>query len=464
MRVLLIRMNSAADEIIPPISLGYLAETIKNKHYVKILDCLKDRLDYKDVAKIVKDFDAVGITLFTKDLALCKDYLKAIKSVNNKIITFVGGPHPSAVPKETLTFLDEVCDYAFVGESEVSFPKFISFLENKDVNLANIEGLCYKENGQIKLNPSICPENIDNFKIAWELIPPNTYPQAPHGAFYKQYPIAPIITSRGCPFHCTFCGGHIISGRKIRQRSLDNVLEEIRLLYHTYGVREIHIEDDNFTFNKRYVLDFCKNIKEMFPDLTWTCPNGVRIDTLDEEMLSAMKSSGCYALSLGIESGNDDTLKAMKKSLSVEKIRQKIEIIKKSGMDINAFFILGYPGETKQHIENTINFALSLPLKRASFANFQPLPGTAAYHELIDKGVLKIDHWENFNPSLQATIWSPPGFTTDELSWYRRKALLKFYLRPHIIYDFVKGIKSFSHLIYIAKRAVRWLTFTGRKK
>lgn len=457
-------MNSAADEIIPPISLGYLAETVKDKHFVKIVDCLKEQINYDDVAKLSKDFDAAGITLFTKDLSLCKKYLKALKSANKDIVTFVGGPHPSAVPKETLLFFDKLCDYVFVGESEVSFPKFVSYLENKDVDLKDIEGLCYTKDGEIIQNPSICPENIDNFKIAWELIPPDTYPQAPHGAFYKQYPFAPIITSRGCPFHCTFCGGHIISGYRIRQRSIVNVLDEIKLLYHTYGVKEIHIEDDNFTFNKNYVIEFCKNIKEMFPDLTWTCPNGVRIDTLDEEMLYAMKSAGCYALSLGIESGNDDTLKAMKKSLTIEKIKQKIEIIKKSNLDINAFFILGYPGETKKHIENTINFALSLPLKRASFANFQPLPGTIAYHELIDKGLLKIDHWENFNPSLQATIWSPPGLTTKELSWYRRKALLKFYLRPHIIKDFVKGIKSFSHFIYILKRAIRWLTFTGKKQ
>ncbi len=445
MKILLVRMNSVADEIIPPVSLGYLAETVKRQHEVKIADCLKDQLKLQDVALMAKDFDAVGITLFTKDLSLCKKYLKAIKEHNKKIITFVGGPHPSAVPLETMEFLGTLCDYLFVGESEDSFPLLISYLENKSTDLKDIAGLCYRKDGKIIKNPAICPEDIDRFKVAWELIPPNTYPQAPHGAFYKQFPIAPVITSRGCPFHCTFCGGHIISGRKIRQRSIDNVMEEIRLLHDKYGVREIHIEDDNFTFKKSYVLEFCRRMKEEFPDVTWTCPNGVRIDTLDEEMLRAMKEANCYALSLGIESGNNDTLKAMKKSLTVEKIKEKIEIIKKSGMDINAFFILGYPGETKEHIERTIDFALSLPLKRASFANFQPLPGTEAYYDLIKQGLLKIDHWEKFNPSLQATIWSPPNFTRKELAWYRRKALLKFYLRPKIVMDFLKGIKSPAH-------------------
>lgn len=463
MNILLIKMNSAADEIIPPISLGYLASSVKNEHKVEILDCLKENLSIKEVSEISKSFQVIGISLFTKDIALCKKYLSEIKKENPKSITILGGPHPSAVPKETLSLFKGLCDFIFVGESEIGFPKLINYLVNGTPPLSEIEGLGYFEGESIKINPSICPEDIDKFNVAWGLIPPNKYPMAPHGAFFKQYPIAPIITSRGCPFLCTFCGGHIVSGRKIRQRSIQNVMEEIGLLYNQFGVREIHIEDDNFTFRKGYVLEFCKRLKESFPDITWTCPNGVRIDTLDEEMVSAMKDSGCYALSIGIESGSNHILKAMKKSLSVEKIKEKIEMLNKFGIDINAFFILGYPGETKSDIEKTINFALSLPLKRASFANFQPLPGTEAYYDLLNKGLLKIDHWEKFSPSLQSTIWSPPNLSVSELAWYRRKALLKFYLRPKIIWNFIKGIKSFEHLFYIAKRAIRWLIYTGKK-
>lgn len=463
MNILLIKLNSPADEIIPPISLGYLASTVREKHNIKIIDCLKENLSIEQVAEYAKNYQVVGITLFTKDLSLCKKYLTNIKKVNPDVITILGGPHPSAVPEETLTFFKDLVNFIFVGESEIGFPKLIDFLESGQPTLEKIEGVAFIKDHKIYQNPTVCPENIDDFKVAWDLIPPNSYPMAPHGAFFKQYPIAPIITSRGCPFHCTFCGGHIISGRKIRQRSIENVISEIKLLYEKYGVREIHIEDDNFTFRKDYVLRFCEEIKKNFPDLTWTCPNGVRIDTLDEEMVSAMKSSGCYALSIGIESGSDRILKLMKKSLSVEKIKQKIEMLKKFDLDINAFFILGYPGETKEDIKKTIDFALSLPLKRASFANFQPLPGTEAYYELINKGLLKIDHWEKFSPSLQSTIWAPPGFTVSELAWYRRKALLKFYLRPKIIKDFISGIKNLEHLFYIVKRALRWLTFTGNK-
>ncbi len=463
MNILLIKLNSTADEIIPPISLGYLASTVIKNYNVKILDALKEGVTLKQLPDKIKNYDVIGITLFTKDLSLCKKYLEIIKFSNRHAKTILGGPHPTALPDETLNFFKNLVDYVFIGESEIGFPKLIRYLETGEPNIEDIEGIAYLKDDKIYKNPPIFPENLDDFSVAWELIPPNTYPMAPHGAFFKQYPIAPIITSRGCPYLCTFCGGHIVSGRRIRQRSVENVIDEIRLLYNNYGVKEIHIEDDNFTFKKDYVISFCKKLKEEFPDITWTCPNGVRIDTLDEEMVSYMKNSGCYALSIGIESGSNRILKLMKKSLTVEKIKEKIELLKRFDLDINAFFILGYPGETKDDIKNTIDFALSLPLRRASFATFQPLPGTTIYHELLRDGLLKIDHWEKFSPSLQSTIWAPPNLTVSELTWYRRKALIKFYFRPRIIIDFIKSIKSLEHLYYVFKRAIRWLTFSGNR-
>lgn len=463
MRVLLVKPHTAADEIIPPIALGYLAQAIRPDHEPVVLDCLKEQCGIERIRELAPQFDVIGITVFTKDLALCRDYLAAAKSANPRIVTVCGGPHPSAVPDETARYYAGACDYAFIGESEQSFPMLLSHLEAGNPPLQEIPGLCWMEDGAPRSTPCIVRQDLDSFDVAWDLMPPASYPEAPHGAFYKQYPIAPIITSRGCPFHCTFCGGFVVSGRKIRQRSVGHVLDEIALLHDTYGVREIHIEDDNFTFRKDYVLEFCARLRERFPGITWTCPNGVRIDTLDEEMLAAMKASGCYALSLGIESGNNDTLKAMKKSLTVEKTLEKIAMIARSGIMLNAFFILGYPGETPAHIERTIEFACSLPLKRASFANFQPLPGTEAFDDLVKAGELTFDSWEQFRPSLQSTVWCPRGFTTDQLAWYRRKALLSFYLRPRIVWEFVKGINSWHHFLYILKRAVRWLTFSGGK-
>ena len=245
---------------------------------------------------------------------------------------------------------------------------------------------------------------------SWDLLRPDTYPLAPHGGFFKNYPIAPIIITRGCPFACTYCAGYLVSGKKIRHRSIDKVIEEIEVLYHKYGIREIHIEDDNFTFYHDLVYEFCKKLKEHNLNISWTCPNGVRLDSLDKELLLTMKEAGLYSISVGIESGSDKILKDMKKNLTKEKIREKIELIKDCGLEVSGFFIIGYPTETKKDIMDTINFAGSLDLKRAGFSLFKPFPGTEATRQLVEKGELKEmsdEDWAHF--VLADAVYAPPG-------------------------------------------------------
>ena len=175
------------------------------------------------------------------------------------------------------------------------------------------------------VNPPIFVETLDEFGMpSWDLLRPDTYPLAPHGGFFKNYPIAPIIITRGCPFSCTYCAGHLISGKKIRHRSIDKVIEEIKVLYYQYGIREIHIEDDNFTFYHDLVYEFCRKLKENHLNISWTCPNGIRLDSLTKELLMAMKGAGLYGISVGVESGSDKILKDMRKSLTKEKIREKL--------------------------------------------------------------------------------------------------------------------------------------------
>jgi len=281
---------------------------------------------------------------------------------------------------------------------------------------------------------------------------------APHGGFFKNYPVAPIITSRGCPYSCTYCAGHLISGKKIRYRSINKVIEEIKILYNQYHIREIHIEDDNFTFNHEFVFDFCRKLKENNLNITWTCPNGVRLDTLNKELLSAMKEAGLYALSVGIESGSDRILKDMKKNLTKKEIREKIKLIRDCDLEVSGFFIIGYPTETKEDINETIKFSLELDLARAGFFIFKPFPGTEAANQLVTKGELKEmsdNEWAHF--VLADVVYSPPGLNKEELKKLRKKALMRFYFRPKIVFKFLAGIRNLSHLKIILKRINSWL-------
>jgi anaerobic magnesium-protoporphyrin IX monomethyl ester cyclase len=457
MKIVLIRLNSAADEVIPPLSLGFLAKALRKRHQVVVIDCLLGKLGPADMQSLGMEFDIAGITLFSKDLALCRKYLMSLKRSKPSLVTVLGGPHPSAMPVETLTFFGDLCDFVMAGEAETGFAKLADELSLHRPDFTGVEGLCYRDGNDVILNKAVYPEPLDDHTVAWDLMPPSSYPPAPHGAFFKQYPVAPIITSRGCPYGCLFCAGHTVTGKRIRRRSLGHVLEEIEHLWRGYGVREIHIEDDNFTADKGYVLEFCRAVRSRFPGLSWACPNGVRIDTLDEEMVAAMKKAGCYALSFGLESGNDDTLSAMGKRLTVSDLRRRIAMVHHAEIETIGFFVLGFPGETRRHIDTTIEFALSLPLIRASFATFQPFPGTPIFSELVRSGAIELKDWNSFAPNLQTTVWSPQGISVRELAGLRKKALLRFYLRYPIMKSMVLNIKGRDHVLYILKRVFRWL-------
>ncbi|OGZ36676.1 MAG: hypothetical protein A3A94_00750 [Candidatus Portnoybacteria bacterium RIFCSPLOWO2_01_FULL_43_11] len=458
--------NSNADELIPPFGLGYLATAIRENYEVEILDGIKEELNLEKFEQIVKkeNYDVIGIQIFTFHLNTAKDYIKIIKKVNPEIKIILGGPHPSCDPKNIFKYFPDI-DFAFRGEAEEGLPRLLNLIsEEKNQKISNnlfydIPGLIFKdEDGKTIFNNPSFVENLDAFGLpSWDLLKPDTYPLSPHGAFFKNYPIAPIVITRGCPYSCTYCAGPIISGRKIRKRSIDNVIEEIKLLYHKYGIREIHIEDDNFTLYNDLVKEFCYKLKENNLNISWACPNGIRLDTLSKDLLLLMKNSGLYSVSVGIESGSDKILNQMKKSLTTEKIKEKLNLIKSAGLEAIGFFIIGYPTETKKDILKTLAFAKGLPLKRVTFSIFKPFPGTEITNYLVEKGELDLSkiEWDKF--LLADAVWSPRGLTLKEIKKLRRRAFLEFYLRPKILIKMLSEIKSFSHFKIVLRRIYRWL-------
>ncbi|MDD5761340.1 MAG: radical SAM protein [bacterium] len=461
MRVALVKVLSAADEVVPPFGLGYLADAVRRRgHEAAVVDALRDGLGEEALVSRLAGLkpDLVGVLLFSKDLRIVRSLLRAVRAAVPGTKTCIGGPHPSAVPSETMEYFGETLDFAFAGEAETGLPMLMDRLrDGKAGGLPEVPGLIRRTGGGVLVNPRVFKEDLDALAVAWDLIPPDSYPRAPHGAYYRQFPVAPVVTSRGCPFQSTFCAAECVSGRKVRRRSVENVVSEIEMLRDRYGVREIHIEDDNFTGKKEYVLAFCEALRRRVPGISWTCPNGVRVDTLDREMLAAMKASGLYFLSIGVESGSDRILKAMKKYLTVARIEEKVRIVREAGIDVSGFFMLGFPGETPAEMEETIRLALRLPLARASFANFQPFPGCEEFARLRDLGELPVD-WESFEPTLQSTTYAPSGTTTEALRALRKRALWRFYGRPKVAWGMLRGIRSLEHAGRVLRRGWRWLT------
>jgi len=457
MKVLLVKPYNLTDHIQPSLGLGYLASAIRKDHKVEILDCIKERIKPSAFGGVLDNAkpDVVGIQCYTYDLYYLKDMLKSCKARNIK--TVLGGPHPSVEPKSTMEFFGDDLDFLFQGEAEIGFKKLLDRLqEENSTDLDEIPGLVWRKDGTVRASNRCFTEDINSLEMpAWDLIKPQEYPEAQHGAFFEKFPIAPIMATRGCPFSCTFCAGNLVSGKSLRKRSPENIIHEIEALYHDFGVREFHIVDDNFTLDKVFAKNFLKDLKKLNLDISWAVPNGIRMDTLDDEMLDLMKDTGLYLISLGIESGSDRVLGLMKKQITTEKIKESIKMIRKHGIKIAGFFILGFPGETQEDIKKTIKFSLELDLIRANFFTYLPFPGTESFNALKREGKLNDIDLKKFY-FMNATF-TPEGMRKDELKSMQRIAFLRFFLRPKILLFNLMQVKSLRHFKFLLNRFLRWM-------
>lgn len=458
MKILLVKPGIAlGDHIQPPLGIAYLAAVLRKDNEVRVLDYGKLGRDDGKYLDAVREFspDVAGFQCYSPEIGEVKRLAGLTRAALPKAVIIAGGPHPTLCPEETLNKLAPEADYLLRGETEESFPEFLKFLAGGLKN-ADVPGLAWREDGRVRYNEIKPIADIDALPIpAWDLIHPEEYPPAQHGAFFDQFPIAPIVTTRGCPFSCGFCTAPILSGKHMRKRSPRSVMAEIEMLYNEFGIREIHIVDDNFTLDKAHAVGILKAIVASKLPISLAFPNGVRINTLDDELLDLMKAAHTYLISVGIEAGTDRTLKRMEKQLSVALIREKVALIKKKNIDLAAFFILGFPDETVEDMRETINFALELPLLRANFFTFLPLPMTPVTLRLVRAGEIGAMDVEGL--IFQKVPYAPKGVTREQLRSLQREAFLRFFFRPRIMLRNIAQIRSLKHFGYLAKRFYHWI-------
>ena len=458
--ILLVVPISHTHYVMPPIGLGYLAAALRRGGFdeVVILDCVKEGLSFNGFRGFLERIKPriVGFQIFSYDFDSVVKSIEIVKQLNHETKVLIGGAHVSATSALALEEIKQA-DYGFVGEGEIGLPMLAGrLLRDEQIPLENIPGLIWSENSSIRENARTGVEDLDSLGFQpWDLMPPASYPDNPQGGFYKRFPIAPISTTRGCPYLCTFCGSGVNMGHKLRFRSIDHVLDEMVMLRNDYGVGEFHIIDDMFNFYKERVFGFCQGIKDRKLDINYTFPNGLRLNQLDMEMLKIMKDTGAYAFTVGIESGSQRILDSMKKGLTLELIEEKVNLINSAGLEPSGFFIIGYPDETVDDINATINFAKRLRLKRAHFSNFLPLPGTEVTRKLIERGEIRRPDWGTLFYS--KVPYAPKGITKKQLKRLQRRAFLEFYLRPRILLKLLSEIKSLRHLKMILIRAVDYL-------
>ena len=447
MKIVLVRPKYKSHIITPPLGIGYLSSYLrKNGIEVKIIDALKENLELKSVVKIIlkEKPDVVGITCLTAFyIEVCK-LSRMLKRYNYKVI--VGGVHPTFLPYRTLK--ESKADFIVCGEGEKALLQILkSNFKPKNIigvysqkNIKKVKNIPFPQKAEAFMNLNQLPFPD------WEQMNPNTYPRAPHGAIAKNFPIGIIMTTRGCPYMCSFCASPKFYDRKIRFRSVSNVIAEIKYLVKNFSIKEVHFEDDNLTLKRNHVEKLCKEIIKNKIKISWACPNGIRADRVDEKLLKLMKKAGCYFVAFGIESANPKILNNIHKLETIDTIKKAIELANKVGIECQGFFIFGLPGETKETIKESINFAKNSKLTRAQFMILDVIPGSELWDTL--KGKFKPNWKKN---SYKEPEWLPAGLTKNDLMKAQSRAFKKFYLRPIILIRFARFIKL-SQIKFLLQR------------
>jgi len=428
--------------VYPPLGPAYAAAILeKAGHKVILIDAKALRLSKKEVLRRVKKFNPDFMTfmlttyIFHQTLSWVK-YLKT--EVNVPVIC--GGLNLAYYPRETLSHKE--IDFGIIGSARESLPLLVDAIENNK-DISKIKGICYRERGKIKLNPpDSFEEDIDKLPFpARHLLPNEKYYQF----ISKKRNFTIMLTAKACPFKCPFCpiGRMLYSERKV-----ENVIKEIEECYKKYNVREIDFFTPTFTVNKKFVFEFCDELRKLRKKgikIDWSCRS--RIDTINEEMLKEMASVGCKRIYYGIESGNPKILKNIHKDIRLEQIKKTIELTQKYGIKALGFFMVGNPGETKESVENTIRFAKSLNLDYAQVMRTIAKPYTNLDDELKKK--TGKDYWRDFilgeeKEKRLPNIWC--DLSEKEINHYVKKMYIKLYLNPRYIIKTILMVKSFGEL------------------
>jgi anaerobic magnesium-protoporphyrin IX monomethyl ester cyclase len=408
----------------PPLGLGYIAASLR-KHGVKVelVDCTFMTRE-EAIAKVkVSKPDVIG---FYSMFSMKKTSVEMAKLLRGDCrLLFVGGPLPTLDPKGYL----DVFDVVVLGEGEDAMVEIAECAE-RNRGFSGVRGIAYKDDGEVRFTSRReFVEDLDSLPFpSRDLFDNEAYKRHYVGRF--GYSISPLITSRGCPFSCDFCSRPVF-GQSFRSRSATSVVDEVEEIV-GLGYDRVWFADDCFTLNRDRLLAVCDELVKRRLNVDWECLS--RVDTMDREVAAKMRSAGCVRVFFGIESGTDKVLSLMQKQITVEQARKAVYNAKAAGLQVGAFFILGYPGENDETVLDTVRFASGLPLDYLSFTLPYPIPGTALFDRVKNNGGFVVDDWEE--PKNWALIRHKllyhSGFSETKLKFAIGKAHMQFYGRKYL--------------------------------
>lgn len=386
-----------------PLGVLYVAAVLKQKGYeVEVFDTCCEGYDHldkegyyvtygsseKDIKEMIKRTapDMVAVTcMFTARERNAMKTCRFSKEVLPEVPVVVGGLHPSFFPEKMLN--SGVVDFVIMGEGEFRTLKLIETLNN-GAGSFDFDGISYKKNGKIAITPATALIN-DLDCVPYpdrDLIDMNRYIDigVPYAPYSIEKRVAQILATRGCPSRCNFCSTVNYWGRMVRTRSVDNIIGEMQLLRDKYDIREIQFVDDNLTVNKNLTKELFRRMKPL--GLKWCTPHGLMFNTIDKEMVKLMAECGAYQLTFAIESASERVLKdIIHKNVRLDLVKDIVEEVHKYDIGVHGMFVVGFPGEKREEILQTLDFPFKMKFDSVSFFIVNPVPGSELYEECLKK-------------------------------------------------------------------------------
>lgn len=414
---------------LPPLGLCSLAAYVRAKgHEVLLIDALNLGLSLDEVVARVNRFSPnyAGITATTSFIESAHNCAQKIKAHCGDVTTIIGGAHVSAIPMQTMREFPAF-NIGVIGEGEITL---LELMENDDRNYEAVNGIIFRSQGvpiMTKSREQI--RDLDQLPYpALDLLEgfPKSYQPTPNN--YLEKPVLSLVTSRGCPFSCTFCDQSVF-GHRVRTVSPRYVVELIKFYQEEYGIREVSFYDDLFAYKKQTLVDFVEEMARANVKVRWSCE--CRVDTVTNESLKIMKESGCWQISYGIESGSQRVLDYFNKKITVQDIETAVNLTHKWGIRSRAYLILGSLPETLETIAETKVLVRRIPLDELHVAFFTPLPGSKAFVDLVGENAVR---WKDMD--LYRVGYTPPGMSADELQDAVKGIYREFYLQPRILFRY----------------------------
>ena len=407
-----------------PIGLAYLAAVLEQKgHEVKVIDCQALDINHEKLKAEISSFqpNLVGITSIAPLIRSSLLSAKVAKETLPDVSVVLGGPHATFMDRQIIEE-ESAVDVIVRGEGEQTLLDLTDNVNNQ--KLEGINGITFRSKNQTIRTPDRpFIQNLDELpKPAY-----NYFQLEKYRLFGKK--VLPVITSRGCPFQCSFCVATRMFGKQYRMRSAENVLDELEWLKNDHGAESYTFYDDTLTFDKKRLFKICDGIRSRKINLPWDCQT--RVDQVSKEVLEKMKAAGCQQVFFGVESGCQEILNLVNKKTSIEQNENAIRLAKKAGLFVTISLMIGYPGETPATTKKTLDFVKRVKPDDAYLCIATPYPGTEL-RSLVEKNGWKISsNWDLFNT--MTPVFENPEFTSDELINIRKKFYDDFYSPGYIL-------------------------------